>query len=140
MPSLAVAGHDVYAEGDAEPVNWKWWHILYFRKDGNPRYPSGAGSLSRQHEKRLMTQPPLCPPEYGYYQPCWRQLPVAPRCLTCETVPANYAVPAYPDWHEAVPPAPTAPAIPPAATPQSLPPTKPGAAPPPSIGVGFSLP
>ncbi len=73
--------------------NWKWWHSIFYRKDGHPRYPSGAGSLSRQHQKRLVPHPPYCPPEYGYHQPCWRQLPVTPRCVTCETVQSDYAVP-----------------------------------------------
>jgi hypothetical protein len=94
------------------PGNWRWWHILWFQKDGNPRYGGGLAGMSRQHAPRLMPRPPLCQPEYGYYQPCWRQLPVTPRCYTCEVIPEDYAVPGgEPVLPPMVPPVPT-PAVP----------------------------
>jgi hypothetical protein len=88
--------------------NWKWWHIIWFHKDGTPRYSRGLEGLTRPAEKRLDIHPPYCPPAYGYNQPCWRQLPVSPRCTTCETVPPDYAVP-----YEAPPSPPMVPPVPP---------------------------
>ncbi|HUQ72375.1 MAG TPA: hypothetical protein VM165_22805 [Planctomycetaceae bacterium] len=103
------AGHaeDGFHDHAMKPANWHWWHAIWFQKDGTPRYGGGLGGMSRQHAPRLMPRPPLCQPEYGYYQPCWRQLPVTPRCYTCETVPANYAVPSCePIGFDLVPPPP----------------------------------
>jgi hypothetical protein len=108
-------------------TNWQWWHAIWFQKDGNPRYASGAGSLSRNHEKRLMVRPPLCEPEFGYFQPCWRQLPVSQRCFTCESVPQNYALPPYESGPVHMPPAPSGP--PPMSPADPLPPVPSGTPP-----------
>lgn len=111
VPLSIGEAQDGFHDHAAKPDNWRWWHIVWFQKDGNPRYGGGLGGMSRQHAPRLMTRPPLCPPEYGYFQPCWRQLPVTPRCFTCETVPANFAVPCEQNVFDLVPPPPS-PAVP----------------------------
>lgn len=108
-------------------TNWQWWHSLWFQKDGNPRYAGGSGNLSRNHQQRLPVRPPLCEPEYGYFQPCWRQLPVNQRCFTCESVPENYALPAYETVPSPMPPGPSA--LPPTIPGTPLPPVPMGAPP-----------
>jgi len=143
--SIGSASDGTYSDADGSPGNWRWWHIIWFQKDGNPRYASGSGNLSRNHQPRLMVRPPLCAPEYGYFQPCWRQLPVAPRCFTCETVPASFAVPTESGWPAAMPPSPsspagTAPPPSPALPAPEIPPVPAAPATKSPIGVGLSLP
>lgn len=81
-----------------------WWPWSALKDDGFPEYEGSLGSMMRRRHKRMVAAPPLCPPEYGYHQTCWRQLPIPSRCTTCETVvhePANSAE--APNW---LPPAP----------------------------------
>ncbi len=70
-----------------------WWHSLYFHANGSPRYESGFALSTRNTQHRLPINPPICGPSYGYYQPCWKQIPVVRRCVACETFPANREIP-----------------------------------------------
>lgn len=63
-----------------------WWPWSALKDDSFPEYEGSLGSMMRRRHKRMVAAPPLCPPEYGYHQTCWRQLPIPPRCTTCETV------------------------------------------------------
>lgn len=98
------------------PDHWRWWHVVWFHKDGTPRFHYGLFHLSRQHQDRLPVAPPLSRPEFGYYQPCWRQIEACPRCVTIETMPVSFD--AAPDL-----PVPPAPGVAPPALPPEAPPT-----------------
>lgn len=73
--------------------SWPWWHSMYFHANGSPRYESGFALSTRNTQHRLPINPPICGPSYGYYQPCWKQIPVVRRCVACETFPANREIP-----------------------------------------------
>jgi hypothetical protein len=110
-----------------KPANWRWWHLLWFHKDGAPRLHYGALKHSREHQHRLPVLPPLSQPEFGYYQPCWRQIDVCPRCVTIETIPVLFdfdaptAMPPIPSLPPAAPPMTTEPPLmePPPPAPES---------------------
>jgi hypothetical protein len=84
-PGAVVGGEN----SDQRPSNWRWWHGLWFHKNGAPRFAAGPYYDTREHQTRLPVCPPLTEPNFGYYQPCWRQLHVYPRCVTCETMPVG---------------------------------------------------
>jgi hypothetical protein len=48
-----------------------------------------VSNKARLHREPLPICPPLYGPTYGYYQTCWRQLPVDRRCVSSETIPAE---------------------------------------------------
>lgn len=95
---LALAtGSTLLAEGAEKlehPPNWRWWHVFWFHKNGAPRFADGPFYDTTHHQNRLPVCPPLTEPGYGYFQPCWRQLHVHPRCVTCETMPVSVSRPA----------------------------------------------
>jgi hypothetical protein len=73
---------------EAEPtMDLPWWQGLWYRANGTPRYGKGFTSATRHYQNRIPVFPPVCAPNFGYNQPCWRQLPVDRRCVTCETIP-----------------------------------------------------
>ena len=72
---------------------WRWWPSWHFRSDGFPRYGRGFASSTRDHQSRIPAVPPISGPSYGFYQPCWRQMPTVRRCISCETMPSNREVP-----------------------------------------------
>jgi hypothetical protein len=74
-------------------ASWPWWHRLYYSANGSPRYGKGFANMARNHEYRLPVNPPICGPSFGYYQPCWRQVPLVRRCVTCETLQPDREVP-----------------------------------------------
>ena len=74
-------------------MNWPWWHSIYFQANGSPRYATGFALSTRNTQYRLPINPPISGPSYGYHQPCWKQMAVVRRCVTCETFPANREIP-----------------------------------------------
>lgn len=74
-------------------MSWPWWHSIYFHANGSPRYASGFALSTRNTQNRLPVNPPICGPSFGYFQPCWKQMAVVRRCVTCETFPANREIP-----------------------------------------------
>ena len=74
-------------------LNWPWWHSIYFHANGSPRYASGFALSTRNTQKRLPVNPPVCGPSFGYFHPCWKQMAVVRRCVTCETYPSNREIP-----------------------------------------------
>lgn len=96
-------------------INIPWWHSIYYKPNGMSRYGYGFGNMTRNVQWRLPINPPISSPSYGYFQPCWRQVPTVRRCVTCETFPSNREVPGLdapqysaPPPTLAVPPAPAA--------------------------------
>ena len=73
--------------------SWPWWQSLYYRRDGSARYGKHFKSAAGTHKNQLPVTPPICGPTYGYYQPCWRQIPLVRRCVTCETFQPNREIP-----------------------------------------------
>jgi hypothetical protein len=73
--------------------NWSWWQSMHFHANGSPRYASGFVSSTRNIQHRVPVNPPIWGPSYGYFQPCWKQMPVVRRCVACETFPANREIP-----------------------------------------------
>ncbi len=76
-----------------QSLSWPWWHSIYFHSNGSPRYESGFALSTRNTQQRLPVNPPIWGPSFGYYQPCWKQIPVVRRCVACETFPANREIP-----------------------------------------------
>ena len=74
-------------------MSWPWWHSFYFHANGSPRYANGFATSTRNTQYRLPVNPPISGPSYGYYQPCWKQMPLVRRCVACETYPANREIP-----------------------------------------------
>ncbi len=74
-------------------LSWPWWHSIYFHANGSPRYASGFALSTRNTQKRLPVNPPICGPSFGYFQPCWRQMATVRRCVTCEIFPSNREIP-----------------------------------------------
>lgn len=72
---------------------WSWWPSRHFRADGFPKYGRGFMSSTRDHQTRIPAIPPISGPSYGFYQPCWRQMPMIRRCVSCETMQSNREVP-----------------------------------------------
>src|SRR5581483_5636626 len=72
-----------------QPENWCWWHCFYFHRDGRPRFNNGLFYKTKDHRCRLPPYPPIYEPGFGYNQPCWRQMQVLPRCVTCEIIPQS---------------------------------------------------
>jgi len=70
-----------------------WWHRLHYKADGSNRYGRGFTSATRLHQHRLPVNPPISGPSFGYYQTCWRQVPLVRRCVTCETLPHDREIP-----------------------------------------------
>ena len=110
-------GQDMISDEFESAMYRPWWNGLWFHGDGSPRYGNGFANSSRNHQYRLPVRPPVCGPSFGYYQPCWRQLPMVRRCVTCETFPSNREFPALngtqdssPTQIPEVPPTPEAPA------------------------------
>lgn len=93
--SLAQEAYYGTATTGVESVGrWHWWPSWHFRSDGFPRYGRGFASSTRDHQTRIPVIPPISGPSYGFYQPCWRQIPMVRRCVTCETIQPNREVPA----------------------------------------------
>jgi hypothetical protein len=131
MASLTLGTADA-----AEPVvrgqtpDSHWWSKFYFHSDGAPRWYHGMFHNTRDHKYRVPVCPPLYGGAHGYYQPCWRQLDVFPRCVTCEYLPqqqVDYTAPPYQVPPPAAPlPGETPPTAPPQpGSPQPAPPTRP---------------
>lgn len=72
-----------------------WWSRFWSEKQRSNRYGPNSS--------RLYINPPVCEPNFGYYQPCWRQLHVERRYPPCETITISGGM------HVAPPPAPSAP-------------------------------
>ena len=93
----SVQGQESYygasTTGIESTASWPWWHGLYYRADGSPKYGWGFGNMTRNHSNRLPVTPPICGPSYGYHQPCWKQIPIVRRCVTCETLQSNREIP-----------------------------------------------
>jgi hypothetical protein len=89
-----------FAESLPAPPKFGWrpkhlfWKHDYF---GVQRYGSGCKHLTRSHEWRLSVCPPLFPPEFGYTQPCWRQIAVERRCQYCPPAWNPGPLPVIPD-------------------------------------------
>jgi hypothetical protein len=64
---------------------WPFWGCRWHRNNGYPKDGKGLVSTRKNQQYRVPLRPPVDGSSFGYYQPCWRQLPVVPRCLTCET-------------------------------------------------------
>lgn len=65
---------------------WPSWHRLWYKQDGTSRFKRGFTSATNHRKTRIPAYPPICSPSFGYYQPCWRQLPVERRCSVCEMI------------------------------------------------------
>jgi hypothetical protein len=90
------------AEGNCEDCKWKWLYPFWFHKNGWPKY----GSALQHHTHSRMERMPICPPlgdaQFGYHEPCWRQIEVFPRCWNCDSQQSHQQLPAIP----ALPPQP----------------------------------
>ncbi len=64
---------------------WRPWRVLWNHKTGADRYRSGCPICRRNHQCPLPVSTPVCEPNFGYHQPCWRQIPVDRRCETFES-------------------------------------------------------
>jgi len=94
-------------------INVPWWHSIYYKPNGMARYGYGFANSTRNFQWRVPVNPPLSGPSYGYFQPCWRQVPLVRRCVTCETFPSDREIPnlntssySAPPPSLAIPPAP----------------------------------
>jgi hypothetical protein len=87
------AYYDSSTNGVESTASWPWWHGWYYRADGSPKYGRGFSSSTRDHNNRIPVNPPIAGPSFGYYQPCWRQIPLVRRCVSCETLQADREVP-----------------------------------------------
>jgi len=74
-------------------INVPWWHSIYYKPNGMARYGYGFANSTRNFQWRVPVNPPLSGPSYGYFQPCWRQVPLVRRCVTCETFPSDREIP-----------------------------------------------
>ncbi|HEY0981538.1 hypothetical protein [Schlesneria sp. T3-172] len=128
--SLAPTGRGIAQESfhpsvaTTQPsINIPWWHSLYYKSNGMSRYGYGFGNMTRNVQWRLPINPPISSPSYGYFQPCWRQVPTVRRCVTCETFPSNREVPHLdnPTYSNSLPPTPTIPPAPGASETDRLP-------------------
>jgi hypothetical protein len=87
----AGQGLPTRANGD-ETGQWKWWHIVWFHKDGSPRFAHGMTKNTHNHQQRLPVCPPIGDGTFGYHEPCWRQMDVYPRCWSCEAGSLNQSL------------------------------------------------
>lgn len=92
-----ASGQETYygtsTTGVESSPSWPWLHGWYYRADGTPWYGRGFANSTRYHAWRLPVTPPISGPSFGYHQPCWRQVPVVRRCVTCETLQPNREIP-----------------------------------------------
>jgi hypothetical protein len=97
--------------------NWPFWQGVWNRNNGYPKDGPALFKTRKYNQYRVPLRPPVVGPSFGYYQPCWKQLPTASRCLTCDVLPGNRGVATLeiPDLLciAAAPSAATAPQIPP---------------------------
>lgn len=112
-PGPAVQNYQVLSPEVDSTMDLPWWQGMWYHADGTPRYRRGFASSTRHFQNRIPVFPPVCGPNYGYNQPCWRQLPVDRRCVTCETIPGMRVSPT---------PGPVPPALAPSSIPD-IPPT-----------------
>lgn len=93
----AAHGQETYygtsTTGIESSPSWPWWQGWYYRADGTPWYGRGFANMTRHHAFRIPVTPPISGPSFGYHQPCWRQVPVVRRCVTCETLQPNREIP-----------------------------------------------
>lgn|GEM_PF-2933623 len=103
-------------QADDYDESWPSWHRMWYKADGSPRFKSKFTSATNHRKTRIPAYPPVCSPSFGYYQPCWRQLPVERRCASCEMISQSTGGPtptSDPNGTPVeVPPAPVTPAAP----------------------------